>query len=153
MWVLLNMNTILEHMQSHSTGVDVGECGFNDIPRVHQRRILEMVDIPLRKMAQLACLSRDMHALYLERVQERDAHVAALLELHFDGSFWRELSPAQMALPRDLVVDLLVRLSLMSFLMYSFFRGSGSHFATRPTIAETCPLSWTSEMLRDCFED
>jgi hypothetical protein len=107
----------IQHLNVVNLEPHVQKCGFNDVPRVHQRHIVEMAEIPLRALAQLACLCKDMHALYLERVQERDAHVANLLVSCFEADFRDGLTPAQTALPRDLIVDFRVRLHALLCLL------------------------------------
>jgi hypothetical protein len=104
-----------EHQTLLNPECHLQNCGFNDVPRVHQRRIVEMADIPLRELAQLACLCKDIHALYLERVQERDAHVANLLVSYFRADFREGLTSAQTALPRDLIVDFRVGIPFPSW--------------------------------------
>jgi hypothetical protein len=65
--------------------------------------------VPLRKLARLACLSKELHLVYLDRVKLRDAVVAAHLESDFPADFREGLLRADTALPRDLVVDPPVR--------------------------------------------
>ncbi len=65
--------------------------------------------LPLADLARLACVSKELHTPYVERVNQRDTAVSALLELHFTAEFRQGLSPAQTALPRDLVADPQVR--------------------------------------------
>jgi hypothetical protein len=68
-----------------------------------------MAYVPLRNLAQLACLCKAFRALYLERVMEREEVVSGLLETHFTAEFREGLYPAETALPRDLIVDPPVR--------------------------------------------
>jgi hypothetical protein len=72
-----------------------------------QRLILGYV--PLRDLARLACLCKDLRTPYGERVKERDAAVTTVLESHFTAEFREGLTPAHTALPYDLVVDPPVR--------------------------------------------
>jgi hypothetical protein len=80
-----------------------------DLPLHLQRLIVESV--PLRTLAQMACLNKDLRALYLERVDKRDTIVAELLNSQFTAEFRRGLSPDAIALPLDLIVDPPVRQS------------------------------------------
>jgi hypothetical protein len=80
---------------------------FLDLPPDMQRLILGRISF--REMAQLACLSRKLRSLYLERVEQRDAAVGSLLESHFTPEFRAGLSSTQIALPRDLIADPPVR--------------------------------------------
>ncbi len=66
--------------------------------------------VPLREMAQLACLNQELHGVYLDRAKQRDAVLASLLESHFTPDFRKGLLCIQttctpMALPRDLIVN------------------------------------------------
>jgi hypothetical protein len=78
-----------------------------DLPRDMQRLVLGSV--PLRELARLACVSKDLRTAYEERVGTRDSAVAGLLESHFTADFRARLAPAQTALPYDLIVDPPVR--------------------------------------------
>jgi hypothetical protein len=80
---------------------------FLDLPPDMQRLILGRISF--REMAQLACLSRELRGMYLERVKQRDTAVASLLESHFTPAFRAGLYSTQIALPRDLIADPLVR--------------------------------------------
>ncbi len=82
---------------------------FLDLPEEMQRLVLRY--IPLRQFAQLACLRKELRMLYLERVGERDVVVAAVLKSHFTAEFSEGLTDAQIALPRDLLVQPEVRAS------------------------------------------
>ncbi len=77
------------------------------LPAEMQSLILGYVS--LRDLARLACLNRELRAAYGERVEERDAAVTSVLESHFTAEFREGLTPAQTALPYDLVVDPPVR--------------------------------------------
>jgi hypothetical protein len=68
-----------------------------------------MAYVPLRDLAQLACLCKGFHALYLERVVEREDVISGLLETRFTAEFREGLYPAETSLPRDLIVDPPVR--------------------------------------------
>ncbi len=81
-----------------------------DLPADLQQVILG--GLSLRGMALLACLSKELRKRYLERVKQRDAVVAGLLESHFTPEFRQGLSGLQTALSRDLIVDPPVRLPL-----------------------------------------
>jgi hypothetical protein len=78
-----------------------------ELPFDMQRVILGYV--PLRDLARLACLCKDLRTPYWDRTQERDAAVANALESHFPANFREGLTPAQTALPHDLIVDPPVR--------------------------------------------
>jgi hypothetical protein len=77
------------------------------LPLDMQRVILGYV--PLRDLARLACLCKDLRTPYRDRTQERDAAVTDALESHFTAEFRDGLTPAQTALPHDLIVDPPVR--------------------------------------------
>jgi hypothetical protein len=96
-----------------SIEVDVFTFPISDLHPDLQGYILGM--LPLRKLAQIAHLSNAVHKMYLERVKERDAHVADLMETYFTAEFREGLSPADTRLPRDLVVDLRVRKCTSTF--------------------------------------
>jgi hypothetical protein len=86
--------------------VDVKEVEvfpFPDLPLELQWQILGRLSF--RELAQLACLSKQLRAFCMDRVRERDRVVADHLESDFTPEFREGLSPAQTALPRDLVVD------------------------------------------------
>jgi hypothetical protein len=78
-----------------------------DLPEEMQRLILG--HIPLRELARTACLSTALRATYRDRTQDRDAGITAVLESHFTAEFREGLTPAQTALPYDLIVDPPVR--------------------------------------------
>jgi hypothetical protein len=78
-----------------------------ELPPEMQRLVYEKV--ALRDLARLACVSKDIHAAYLERVDARDVIVADHLERHFTPEFRDGLSPSQTALPCDLIVHPPVR--------------------------------------------
>jgi hypothetical protein len=80
---------------------------FQGLPLDLQIYIVNL--LPLRKLAQLASASKGLHTMYSDRVSNRDAVVAALLEGYFSEEFRQGLSTAAIALPRDLVVDTEVR--------------------------------------------
>jgi hypothetical protein len=65
--------------------------------------------LSFRELAQLACVSKQLRTFCLNRVRERDRVVATRLESDFTPEFREGLSPAQTALPRDLLVDPKVR--------------------------------------------
>jgi hypothetical protein len=56
-------------------------------------------------MAQLACLNKELHNVYLDRVKQRDAVFASLVDSHFPLRILMGLSDTPMALPRDLIVN------------------------------------------------
>jgi hypothetical protein len=87
--------------------VEVFSFPNSDLHLDLQGHVLEM--LPLRKLAQIAPLSKRVHKMYLERVKERDAQVADLIKTYFTPEFREGLSPAETRLPRDLIVDLRVR--------------------------------------------
>jgi hypothetical protein len=93
--------------RTRSLEVEVFDFPISDLHSDLQGYILGM--LPLRKLAQIAHLSKSVHKMYLERVKERDAHVADLMESYFTAEFREGLSPADTRLPRDLIVDLRVR--------------------------------------------
>jgi hypothetical protein len=72
------------------------------LPEEMQRLILG--HIPLRELARMACLSKDLRAAYRDRTRDRDAAVTAVLESHFTAEFRAALTPVQTALPNDLIV-------------------------------------------------
>jgi hypothetical protein len=72
-----------------------------------QRAILGCV--PLRDLARLACLCKDLRTPYQDRHWERDTAVAKALGCHFTAEFREALTPSQTALPHDLIVDPPVR--------------------------------------------
>jgi hypothetical protein len=80
---------------------------FLDLPPDMQRLILGWIS--LREMAQLACLSTELRIFYLERVKQRDAAVASLLESHFSPESLEGLPSSQTALPRDSIIHPPVR--------------------------------------------
>lgn len=65
--------------------------------------------VPLRDLARMACLNKQLGAVYKERVKERNKVVAALLKSRFTPEFRRGLRRAETSLPRDLLVDPPVR--------------------------------------------
>jgi hypothetical protein len=98
-------------------------CHLLDLPEDLQRLILRKV--PLRESAQVACLGTRLRTVYLDRVKERDAAVAGLLESHFTAEFREGLSSAEIALPRDLIVDPQVRGCPFLFLAQVHGYGAG----------------------------
>ncbi len=74
-----------------------------DLPADMQRLVLGYV--PLADLARLACLTKQLRTAYVDRVTKRDTAVTARLGSHFTPAFREGLTPAQTALPRDLVVD------------------------------------------------
>jgi hypothetical protein len=118
-------NELIEHVLPADAGAQAqgsaefrtGDLGFGpwtaeafpflELPGEMQRLILGYVS--LWELARLACLCKDLRTAYEERVGMRDAAVAGLLESHFTAEFREGLTPAQTALPYDLVVDPPVR--------------------------------------------
>ncbi len=89
-------------------GVKVSEgCPLLELPDDMQRLIVGHV--PLREVTRLACLSKKLRTAYEDRTGDRDAAVAQLLESRFTAEFREGLSPADTALPNDLVVEPPVR--------------------------------------------
>ncbi len=78
-----------------------------ELPLDVQRLIFR--NVPLRDLARLACLSKDLRAAYRDRTAVRNATVAKVLGSHFTAEFREGLTPAQTALPSDLIVDPPVR--------------------------------------------
>ncbi len=67
-------------------GVQASEVfSIVELPPDMQR--LTMGLLPLRQLAQLGCLSKELRSLYLERVEQRDAIIVARLETHFTAEF------------------------------------------------------------------
>jgi hypothetical protein len=88
---------------------------IQDLALDMQRLILGL--LPLRQLAQLGCLSKELRNLYWERVEQRDVVIASKLETHFTAEFRENLRPEETSLPRDLVVDPPVRdLSVNGFI-------------------------------------
>jgi hypothetical protein len=73
------------------------------LPADMQRVILGYV--PLSDFARLAAVSKELRTAYVERVTKRDATVTTLMGSHFAAGFRKGLSPAQTALPCDLIVS------------------------------------------------
>jgi hypothetical protein len=95
--------------QSNASGValTLAPVPLLELPVDLQRHVLGWV--PLREVAQLACLNSELRSVYLDRVKHRDAVLGSLLECHFTPDFREGLSHtrmgcALMALPRDLIV-------------------------------------------------
>jgi hypothetical protein len=80
---------------------------FFDLPLDLQRLVLGRV--PLRALAKVAWLNKQLCKVYLDRVKVRDASVASLLQSHFTAAFRDGLLVMETALPRDLIVDPQVR--------------------------------------------
>lgn len=81
--------------------------GFETFPLLKlpgdlQRVILSYV--PFREMAQLACSRKELRTVYLDRIRDRDAEVAARLESGFTAEFREGISLSETALPMDLIV-------------------------------------------------
>jgi hypothetical protein len=102
-------------------GVALAPLPLLEFPPELQRHILGW--IPLRELAQLACLNKEFRDVYVDRVNQRDAVVVSLLESHSTPDFRGALSCTQtLALPRDLVVDPPVRpLALCVLLTFPVF--------------------------------
>jgi hypothetical protein len=100
-----------------------------EFPPDLQRRILGL--LPLREMAQLACLNKDLRAVHLDRVKQRDAVVAGLLESHCRPEFREGLLCLQTALPQDFIFDPPVRplalCPLLHCVVYSMRATLGGH--------------------------
>jgi hypothetical protein len=73
-----------------------------DIPVEVQQHILGFV--PLADLARAAAVCKGMRAAYRERLQEREACIQLSSEEGWPPEVTEGLSPAHMALPRDLVV-------------------------------------------------
>jgi hypothetical protein len=69
--------------------------------------------VPLRDLARLACLCKDLRTPYRDRTRKRDTAVADVLDSHFTAEFRKRRTPAQTALPHDLIVDPPVRAVLL----------------------------------------
>jgi hypothetical protein len=96
------------HTHSHLMGVQGSEAfPLLELPLEMQALILGY--LPLRDLAQLACLGKNPRTVYWNRVIERDAVVADLVKLHFTAEFRDSLRQVDTALPRDLIVDPQVR--------------------------------------------
>ncbi len=80
---------------------------FFDLPGDLQQLIWGLV--PLRKLAQMASLSKELRVVCLDRVKKRDAAVATMVESCTTAEFREGLWWAKTALPRDLIVDPPVR--------------------------------------------
>ncbi len=78
-----------------------------ELPPEMQGLILGHLSLP--ELARLACVSKDLCAAYEDRTGVRDAAVAKLLESQFTAEFRDGLTPADTALPYDLIVDPPVR--------------------------------------------
>jgi hypothetical protein len=78
-----------------------------DLPTDMQRHVLGAM--PLCDLARMACLSKELRVVYLDRVKKRDDVVADLLESQFTEEFREGLSTTQTSLPRDLIVEPPVR--------------------------------------------
>jgi hypothetical protein len=86
-----------------------GLTGFPLLKLPEEMQRLILAHVPLRELARLACLSKELRAVYRDRTRDRDAAVTALLESHFPAGFREGLTPEQTALPNDLIVDPPVR--------------------------------------------
>jgi hypothetical protein len=81
-------------------GVGVMEpsvIAFFDLPVDVQRLVLGRAR--LQALAKVACLNQQLCNVYLDRVEERDASVASLLQSHFTADFRDGLSVMETALP------------------------------------------------------
>jgi hypothetical protein len=103
--------------QSDKSGAALAPMSLLEFPADLQRHILGFV--PLRGMAQLACLDKELRAVYLDRVEQRNAVVAGLLESHCTPDFRGGLSCMQTALPRDFIVEPSVRPLALCLLLSS----------------------------------
>jgi hypothetical protein len=115
-----------------SAGLRTGDLGVGPgaaevfpllkLPGDMQRLVLGYV--PLREFACLACLSKHFRTAYEGRVSTRDTAVAGLLESHFPAEFRAGLTPAQTALPYDLIVNPPVRGGPLAHYAYAFARSA-----------------------------
>jgi hypothetical protein len=94
-------------LPSGVSGAALAPLPFLEFPPDLQRHILS--SNPLQQGAQLACLNKELRAGYMDRVKQRDAAVASLLESHPTPEFRQGLSCAQTAFPRDLIINPPVR--------------------------------------------
>jgi hypothetical protein len=106
------------------------------MPADLQRLILGMV--PLRTLAQMACLSKELRAVYWRRAGDRDAAVAAHVESHFTAEFREGLSLTQTALPRDLIVHPPVRGRCIAPLQFCLCMGQDIMQSWVPTTKGYC---------------
>ncbi len=60
--------------------------------------------LPLRDLARLACVNKELRTAYVERVMTRARAIAAVLDSHFRPEFHEGLSAAQTVPPVDLVI-------------------------------------------------
>jgi hypothetical protein len=74
-----------------------------DLPEDLQRQVMRFV--PLRGLAQLACMRKSLRTAYSERVMQRDEIVAARVSSDFTSEYRERLSYAKTSLPRDLIVE------------------------------------------------
>ncbi len=80
---------------------------FEDLPALCKELVLAL--LPLRKLAELACMSKEFRNVYIDLVKERNDVVEARLQSDFPAAFRNGLLPADTALPRDQIVDPPVR--------------------------------------------
>ncbi len=92
---------------------------WTDLPFDIQLAIL--ADIPLAELARLATLSKGMRAAYEERLKERQSCIQERLAEGWLGLLSRQLSQADMAVPRDLVVSPPVCYSLVCSPLHAEF--------------------------------
>jgi hypothetical protein len=79
------------------------DLDFSKLPLDLQLHILSYA--PLAALARMATVSKYMLAVYKERLQERQACMDANLAEGWPAETTEGLSPADMAVPRDLVVS------------------------------------------------
>jgi hypothetical protein len=89
------------------SAVPLAPLPFLKFPADLQRLILGWT--PLRTLAQLACQNKELLDVYLDRVKQRDAVVAGLVQSQFTPEFRERVSNTQTALPRDFIADPPVR--------------------------------------------
>jgi hypothetical protein len=88
-------------------GKDVKAASLDDLPLDLLRPMFE--SMLLRRLAVMACYGKVFRTLYVERVQLRDEAVAARLTSDFSPDFRERLTADQTRLPRDLMVEPMVR--------------------------------------------
>jgi hypothetical protein len=112
-----------------------------DLPAEMQGLVLGY--LPLADLARLACLNKELRAAYGERVTKRDTAVAALLQSQFTAKFRQGLSPAQTALPRDLVAHPQVgRWSFIRVFLCGNFSTIVHHHCTTSIYKIWCHMSY-----------
>ncbi len=86
---------------------------WEDLPGEVRKRILGYVS--LAELARLATLCKGLHAAYRERLAERQACIEArMADEVWEPEVTEGLSQADMAVPRDLIVDPPVCLLIVS---------------------------------------